>query len=230
MTETQHRTEGGEKPMKAVLTLILLCVLWSESAENKSVPCTLKIYGNQNRYVKDGDLILGGVFQLFQFTYGRYQQMAPISPLCYIPSPRFLRHFLAVDFAIEEINQNINILPNISLGYDIFDSCFFEQTAVEGTLKILSGGTDLYPNYDCRKKNTVVAFIGHLLSSSSQAIAYLLNIYGYSQNKQGGPLVGIGTGTGPLKVQRCVCTAGAPPTDSNTFAYYERPCASDVAN
>ncbi|CAJ0933433.1 unnamed protein product [Ranitomeya imitator] len=34
----------------------------------------------------------------------------------------------------------------------------------------------------------------------------------------------------PLKVQRCVCTAGAPPTGSNTFAYYERPCASDVAN
>ncbi|XP_069610558.1 vomeronasal type-2 receptor 26-like [Ranitomeya imitator] len=101
------------------------------------------------------------------------------------PSPRFLRHFLAVDFAIEEINQNINILPNISLGYDIFDSCFFEQTAVEGTLKILSGGTDLYPNYDCRKKNTVVAFIGHLLSSSSQAIAYLLNIYGYSQVSYG---------------------------------------------
>ncbi|XP_077142018.1 vomeronasal type-2 receptor 26-like isoform X2 [Ranitomeya variabilis] len=180
-----QRLIAQEKPMKAVLTLILLCVFWIERTENKSVPCTLKIYGNRNRYVKDGDLILGGVFQLFQFTYGRNKQMIPMSLLCYIASPRFLRHFLAVDFAIEEINQNINILPNISLGYDIFDSCFFEQTAVEGTLKILSGGTDLYPNYNCRKKNTVVAFIGHLLSSSSQVIAYLLNIYGYSQVSYG---------------------------------------------
>ncbi|XP_075180938.1 vomeronasal type-2 receptor 26-like [Anomaloglossus baeobatrachus] len=175
-----------KKPMKAVFTLTLLCMFWVERAGSKKGTCSLSISGNMKRYMKDGDLILGGVFQLFQFSYGTIElQMVPISKQCHIASPRFLRHFLAVDFAIEEINKNINILPNISLGYDIFDSCFYEETAVEGAMKVLSGGTTLYPNYDCRKNNKVVAFIGHLLSSSSQVIANLFNIYGYSQVSYG---------------------------------------------
>ncbi|KAM4019269.1 vomeronasal type-2 receptor 26-like [Anomaloglossus baeobatrachus] len=184
--ETQRWTRREEKSMKAVVTLILLCMLWVTRAEDKKVMCSLRIGGNRKRYTKDGDVILGGVFQLFQFTYGKpVCQTRPISQLCHVASPRFLRHFLAVDFAVEEINKNLNILPNISLGYDIFDSCFYEVTAVEGALQILSGGTTLYPNYDCRKNNKVVAFIGHLLSSSSQVIANLLNIYGYSQVSYG---------------------------------------------
>ncbi|XP_075039894.1 vomeronasal type-2 receptor 26-like isoform X3 [Mixophyes fleayi] len=100
---------------------------------------------------------------------------------CDMPSPRFLRHFLAFDFAVSEINRNADILPNVTLGYDMFDSCFFEDTAVEGSLRILSGGVKMYPNYDCHGYGKVVAFIGHLLSSSSQAIASLLRVYGYPQ-------------------------------------------------
>ncbi|XP_075423751.1 vomeronasal type-2 receptor 26-like [Ascaphus truei] len=79
----------------------------------------------------------------------------------------------------------MNILPNITLGYEIFDSCYTDQAAVEGTMSVLSGGRNLYPNYNCHKNGTVVAIIGHLLSSPSQAISTLLQVYRYPQISYG---------------------------------------------
>ncbi|XP_075422813.1 vomeronasal type-2 receptor 26-like [Ascaphus truei] len=99
-------------------------------------------------------------------------------------SIRFLRHFLAFDFAVNEINENMNILPNITLGYEIVDSCYMDLAAVEGTMRDLSGGTTIYPNYNCHKNGTVVAFIGHLLSSPSLAMLHFLQVYRYPQLAQ----------------------------------------------
>ncbi|CAH2311813.1 vomeronasal type-2 receptor 26-like, partial [Pelobates cultripes] len=92
-----------------------------------------------------------------------------------------LCHFLAFDFAVQEINNDKNLLPNTTLGYSIYDTCIFQDKAQEVTLKILSGGSKHPFNYKCNKKNTVVAFIGHLFSSVTRSVADLLSIYGYSQ-------------------------------------------------
>nr|DBA18126.1 TPA: hypothetical protein GDO54_016410 [Pyxicephalus adspersus] len=100
-------------------------------------------------------------------------------------SPQFLRHFLAFDFAIEEINQNSEILPNITLGYDIYDACDSANEAVRSTVKVLSGGLKNYINYCCKKGKRVVAFIGHPLPLVSESIANILSLYGYPQINYG---------------------------------------------
>ncbi|XP_044146859.1 vomeronasal type-2 receptor 26-like [Bufo gargarizans] len=88
-------------------------------------------------------------------------------------------------FAIEEINRRSDLLPNITLGYKIYDSGVLEHKAVQSALSILSGREEAVPNYSCDEKNNVVAFIGHLMSSPSMSIAEITGIYGYPQISYG---------------------------------------------
>ncbi|XP_040285729.1 vomeronasal type-2 receptor 1-like [Bufo bufo] len=101
------------------------------------------------------------------------------------PSLHLTRHLLVFMFAIEEINRRSDLLPNITLGYKIYDSCVLEHKAVQSALSILAGREEAVPNYSCDEKNNVVAFIGHLMSSSSLSIAEITGIYGYPQISYG---------------------------------------------
>ncbi|XP_040203584.1 uncharacterized protein LOC120935601 [Rana temporaria] len=103
-----------------------------------------------------------------------------ILPTC-SPRPHFLRHLLAFVFAVEEINRRSDILPNITLGYMIYDACMLEHKAIQSVLSILSGMEEAVPKYSCNQKNRVMAFIGHFTSSSSLAIARVTEIYRYPQ-------------------------------------------------
>ncbi|XP_030042345.1 vomeronasal type-2 receptor 26-like [Microcaecilia unicolor] len=92
-----------------------------------------------------------------------------------------LEHFLTFSYAIEEINQNAEILPNTTLGYFIIDSCSDAWFSLCGVLKILSGKENPVPGYTCYPKSQVAGFIGSLPSLASQTIARLIGIYRYPQ-------------------------------------------------
>lgn len=68
---------------------------------------------------KDGDVVLGGLFDL-HFAGGDQH--------CGDLFTMGLGHAESMIFAIESVNQNPNILPNVSIGYDIRDYC--ERTAL----------------------------------------------------------------------------------------------------
>ena len=56
------------------------------------------------------------------------------------------QYILALDFAIEEINRNTHILPNMSVGFDRYNALPSEQRTLENSLIWLSGlGKDI-PN------------------------------------------------------------------------------------
>ncbi|XP_018425900.1 PREDICTED: vomeronasal type-2 receptor 26-like [Nanorana parkeri] len=97
----------------------------------------------------------------------------------------YLRHLLAFIFAIEEINNRTDLLPNITLGFQVYDTCNREHEAVQSVLDVLSGSEDPIPNFDCHKKNKVVGFIGHRTIPSSLASAALTGIYQYPQISYG---------------------------------------------
>ncbi|XP_075067154.1 vomeronasal type-2 receptor 26-like [Mixophyes fleayi] len=94
---------------------------------------------------------------------------------------REYRHVRAFIFAIDQINKDPYFLPNITLGYYLYDSCGSENKAVEDVLQILSGHRKLIPNYKCLEHGKVAGFIGDLNSFTTIPMAQLLNVYGYAQ-------------------------------------------------
>ncbi|XP_029435796.1 vomeronasal type-2 receptor 26-like [Rhinatrema bivittatum] len=96
-----------------------------------------------------------------------------------------LRHLLAFAFAIEEINNSTDILPNITLGFLMYDSCTSDRISILNTLRILSAKKDAVPNYSCSQRDRVVAFIGHLMSSPSYSTVQITGIYRFPQISYG---------------------------------------------
>ncbi|XP_069482547.1 vomeronasal type-2 receptor 26-like [Ambystoma mexicanum] len=97
------------------------------------------------------------------------------------PHFHFLRHYMALIYATEEINRSPHILPNVTLGYRMYDSCTSVMKALHGTMSILTNQMELVPNYSCRGKERLVGIIGDLSSATSYSIAELLGIYKFPQ-------------------------------------------------
>ncbi|OCT59480.1 hypothetical protein XELAEV_18000902mg [Xenopus laevis] len=86
----------------------------------------------------------------------------------------------AMVYAIEEINANDSLLPNISLGYKVFDSCIHLSQSLRGTLWTLTGQDQPILNYQCHH-NVPIAILGDATSGTSIAMATLLGVYRYPQ-------------------------------------------------
>lgn len=89
-------------------------------------------------------------------------------------------------FAINEINEKQDLLPNTDLGYVIYDSCFTISKAVEGTLTYLTGQDEAVPNYRCGSGAPLAALVGAGGSDLSIATARILGLYHFPQVGQWG--------------------------------------------
>lgn len=70
------------------------------------------------------------------------------------------QHILALVFAIKEINENSQILPNVSLGFSIYNNYFSPRLIYHALLEIVSTWGRFVPNYKCDAQNNLVSFIG----------------------------------------------------------------------
>ncbi|XP_069823877.1 vomeronasal type-2 receptor 26-like [Dendropsophus ebraccatus] len=102
------------------------------------------------------------------------------------PTLYYYKNLMTLFYSVHEINEEPSILPNLTLGYHIYDSCADPRKAIKSILQILSGPKHIVPNYSCtRKKKKVVGFIGDHFSLTTLPIAQLLGIYPYSQISYG---------------------------------------------
>ncbi|XP_068705142.1 extracellular calcium-sensing receptor-like [Montipora foliosa] len=145
----------------------------------------------------DGDFIIGGLFPVFlseknatkcQTTNQRFQKFA--SPRrgvegCYRMNLFGLMWVEAMLFAIEEINNSTEILPNITLGYDIRDSANDVQFAMNVALDFISGYRALKDKGDQSNRtcsnSSVIAVIGGAGSKISKAAGYILGVVSVPQ-------------------------------------------------
>ncbi|XP_060038240.1 vomeronasal type-2 receptor 116-like [Erinaceus europaeus] len=86
-------------------------------------------------------------------------------------------YVLAFLFAIEEINKDIQLLPNLTLGFNIYNALNIDQKTLENILLWISGGNQAVPNYDCQKQKKSVAIIAGTRPEFLADIGSLLELY-----------------------------------------------------
>uniref|UniRef100_A0A803SQP9 G-protein coupled receptors family 3 profile domain-containing protein n=1 Tax=Anolis carolinensis TaxID=28377 RepID=A0A803SQP9_ANOCA len=98
---------------------------------------------------------------------------------------KYYQHILALVFAINEINRDPKILPNITLGFHIYDSYSTASLTYRVTLDILCKSQAFIPNYKCGLQNNVIGVIGGFDSETSSYMADILGIYKVPQVSYG---------------------------------------------
>uniref|UniRef100_A0A3B4CG86 G-protein coupled receptors family 3 profile domain-containing protein n=1 Tax=Pygocentrus nattereri TaxID=42514 RepID=A0A3B4CG86_PYGNA len=77
-------------------------------------------------------------------------------------------------FATEEINNSSSLLPGVSLGYKIYDTCSSTTMGVRVAMALINGNENSALNEQCTKPAQVLAIIGETQSSVSMTIAKTL--------------------------------------------------------
>nr|XP_034992804.1 vomeronasal type-2 receptor 26-like [Zootoca vivipara] len=90
---------------------------------------------------------------------------------------KFYQHSLALAFAVNEINKNAHILPNVTLGFHISDSYDSARMTYQTTLDLISKSHTFLPNYKCGKQKTLLAIIGGLGSDTSALMMDIIGLY-----------------------------------------------------
>ncbi|XP_075061877.1 extracellular calcium-sensing receptor-like [Mixophyes fleayi] len=97
-----------------------------------------------------------------------------------LPLDKYLQ-IQTIRYAMKEINSNPNLLPNISLGFQIYDSCRVLQKELEVTLWMITGQNKAIPNFHCQKRKQLTAIIGYSTSTFSILMAHILSVIRYPQ-------------------------------------------------
>ncbi|XP_034992809.2 vomeronasal type-2 receptor 26-like [Zootoca vivipara] len=90
---------------------------------------------------------------------------------------KFYQHALALAFAVKEINENPMILPNVTLGFHIYDSYYDARMTYRTTLDLLFKSDRFVPNYKCDSQKKLIAIIGGLGFHISHYMANILGLY-----------------------------------------------------
>ncbi|XP_006637607.3 olfactory receptor CU1 [Lepisosteus oculatus] len=91
---------------------------------------------------------------------------------------RAFRWVQTMIFAIEEINKNGTLLPGVSLGYKIADSCDNVHDGLRGALTLVNGNDEAVLSPKCNKSFPVSAIIGLASSSPTRAVAHTIGPFG----------------------------------------------------
>ncbi|XP_054460758.1 extracellular calcium-sensing receptor-like [Anoplopoma fimbria] len=129
---------------------------------------------------KPGDVILGGLFEV------HYTSVFP--ELSFTSEPNQLscqgfdtagfRHAMTMAFAIDEINKNSNLLPNVTLGYSLYDNCATLVIGFSAALLLASGREEqfLLPE-KCLGTPPILGIVGDSFSTFSIATSDVIGLF-----------------------------------------------------
>ncbi|XP_029964414.1 extracellular calcium-sensing receptor-like [Salarias fasciatus] len=130
-------------------------------------------YGTKelSQFSKEGDINIGGIFSFHQnpVTVNPTREFNPGTIRCEGLDPGELQYAYTMMFAIEEINNSSQLLPGVTLGYWIFDSCPSIPLSIRASLNLMNRYDNGTPS--CNKLSNVHAVIGETTSTSTIGIA-----------------------------------------------------------
>ncbi|XP_053137035.1 taste receptor type 1 member 1 isoform X2 [Hemicordylus capensis] len=162
-------------PSLPTLPWLLLLVLGQDVVQSQGpgLPSPLRL---------DGDHTIAGLFPIHRMRGYRKKTRPEVDVCESIPEPSLHGYHLvqAMRFAVEEINNASNLLPGLTLGYEIYDTCSLSST-IYATLSLLAQGKGrrhlaVAANYTSYLP-TAVAVIGPDASENALTTAGLLGLF-----------------------------------------------------
>ncbi|XP_028681587.2 extracellular calcium-sensing receptor [Erpetoichthys calabaricus] len=159
------------------LTLLLLA---GSAGFQTSTICKLLGLFDLPGLESDGDIVIGGLFPVhFKESETNLSfDIRPTTTKCESFDFRAFRWVQTMIFAIEEINKNPTLLPGVTLGYKIIDTCDNIHNGLQGALKLVNGKDETSSLNHCNASNAVPAIIGLASSSPTRAIAHTIGPFG----------------------------------------------------
>ncbi|KAK9405541.1 type-2 vomeronasal receptor [Crotalus adamanteus] len=162
------------------MDLLLLMLLVSQAISEKlSMKCPLnfEIWDGKKpwNFYRPGDHLIGIVTT-------ETTSSPRILPFNMAPSSqsRSTGHYfklLIMVFAIQVVNENPQLLPNLTLGYNMHDNYVSTLATSEAVLDILSSGEANVPNYSCGRKENLLALLDAAKRETSIQMSRLVGIY-----------------------------------------------------
>lgn len=120
-----------------------MCIIWDfKKTQLLKVSCILFILNSiaVSHYLEtdrkvirlNGDIILGGIFPMHEQISGN-----PDYPCGAVKEEKGVQRLEAMLYAIDEINGNPELLPNVTLGALILDSCSSDTYALEQSMEFV---------------------------------------------------------------------------------------------
>ncbi|XP_060547737.1 vomeronasal type-2 receptor 26-like [Pantherophis guttatus] len=103
------------------------------------------------------------------------------SPIFFFPHyraiPKNYQQFLALMFAVKEVNKDLVLLPNITLGFHIYENHQTESNNTLFSLSLLSTRGRMVPGYKCDRRDILLSVIGSLNPKFSRQMAPIFSLF-----------------------------------------------------
>ncbi len=96
---------------------------------------------------------------------------------CFSFDSEGFRRAQTMAFAIDKINRNSNLLPNVTLGYSLYDNCAELGIGFRAALSLVSGQEEFTLDETCVGVPPVLGIVGESSSTRSIAISSVLGLY-----------------------------------------------------
>ncbi|XP_067101758.1 extracellular calcium-sensing receptor-like [Osmerus mordax] len=159
---------------------LYLCLTFLLRSSSNSSSCRLREHFNLSGMHLEGDVVLGGLFEVH--FYSTYPDLSfttkPHQLVCEGFHVAGFRQAQTMAFTIEEINKNPYLLPNVTLGYHLYDNCLQLGVAFRAALSLASGTEDEFLlDKDCRGSPPVMGIVGDPGSTHSIAVSSVLGLF-----------------------------------------------------
>ncbi|KAM3875163.1 vomeronasal type-2 receptor 1-like [Diretmus argenteus] len=159
---------------------LLLCYLTGQLlGVDGGGDCQLMVKSLSGNVYQAGDVVIGGLFPVHMEAPHPEMEFKrkKVNDSCKIFNQRAYRWLQTMIFAVQEINSNPGLLPNLSLGYLTADTCLEESTTLVAAMTMVTGQDVSLADTDCGSAPTVPVIIGDARSSGSIVVADTLGVF-----------------------------------------------------
>ncbi|KAK9408942.1 type-2 vomeronasal receptor [Crotalus adamanteus] len=173
----------------SLLLLLFFRLLPQVTAKRIQAVCVLtKGIRTHDECYRPGDLIIGGNLFLTSIHYHNdpdFKRDPSKIPYTLLVIAKNYQQFLTLKFAVREVNRDLVLLPNITLGFHIYDNHNPERNVYLTSLSLLSTQGQTFPGYKCDQQDNLFSVIGGHNPKSSVQMASIFNIFKVPQLSAG---------------------------------------------